>query len=300
VFTSGKLKNKIAPYLFTLPAAVVLMMLMVLPILYAFNLSFLRYRMDMPTSTVKFIGLENYHRIFKSQEFISSLSWTLVFTVIVVSLELVLGMIIAQLLNSKLLKKSSMVFRTILFIPMMVSPIVVGVIWRMIFEAKFGILNYLLSLASLHGVNWLGAEIPAKAALIITEVWHNTPFVMLVLLAALQTVPNEIYDAALVDGSSAMTTFFRITLPHIRNFIALVVSIRLMDALRYFDEIFTLTNGGPGTSTQTTGYMIYQMVFRYSEVGLGAAGAFIFLVLIFMISMISLGVLRRESSVDLG
>ncbi len=162
------------------------------------------------------------------------------------------------------------------------------------FEAKFGPINYLLNCLGFPSVNWLAEETPAKIALITTDVWHYTAFVMLVFLAALQTVPEELYEAAMVEGANGFQTFFKITLPYLRNFVALIVSVRLMDALRFFDEIFVLTKGGPGISTQTAGFTVYRLAFRYSDAGAGSAGAFVFLILIAAVSLLSMFFDQRQ------
>ena len=242
-----------------------------------------------------FNGLDNYKYIFTNEEFLYSLKWTLIFTVVVVSLELIFGMLLALFLNNKAVKKRAVPFRTVLFLPMMISPIITGVMWRVLFEAKFGPINYLLNCLGFPSVNWLAEETPAKIALITTDVWHYTAFVMLVFLAALQTVPEELYEAAMVEGANGFQTFFKITLPYLRNFVALIVSVRLMDALRFFDEIFVLTKGGPGISTQTAGFTVYRLAFRYSDAGAGSAGAFVFLILIAAVSLLSMFLIKGRS-----
>ena len=247
----GRLNHsqRIAPYLFILPAMLLTAVLMLYPIFYSLYLSFHKYMLNVPVDRMAFNGLDNYKYIFTNEEFLYSLKWTLIFTVVVVSLELIFGMLLALFLNNKAVKKRAVPFRTLLFLPMMISPIITGVMWRVLFEAKFGPINYLLNCLGFPSVNWLAEETPAKIALITTDVWHYTAFVMLVFLAALQTVPEELYEAAMVEGANGFQTFFKITLPYLRNFVALIVSVRLMDALRFFDEIFVLTKGGPGIST---------------------------------------------------
>ena len=293
----GRLNHsqRIAPYLFILPAMLLTAVLMLYPIFYSLYLSFHKYMLNVPVDRMAFNGLDNYKYIFTNEEFLYSLKWTLIFTVVVVSLELIFGMLLALFLNNKAVKKSAVPFRTLLFLPMMISPIITGVMWRVLFEAKFGPINYLLNCLGFPSVNWLAEETPAKIALITTDVWHYTAFVMLVFLAALQTVPEELYEAAMVEGANGFQTFFKITLPYLRNFVALIVSVRLMDALRFFDEIFVLTKGGPGISTQTAGFTVYRLAFRYSDAGAGSAGAFVFLILIAAVSLLSMFLIKGRS-----
>lgn len=293
----GRLNHsqRIAPYLFILPAMLLTAVLMLYPIFYSLYLSFHKYMLNVPVDRMAFNGLDNYKYIFTNEEFLYSLKWTLIFTVVVVSLELIFGMLLALFLNNKAVKKRAVPFRTLLFLPMMISPIITGVMWRVLFEAKFGPINYLLNCLGFPSVNWLAEETPAKIALITTDVWHYTAFVMLVFLAALQTVPEELYEAAMVEGANGFQTFFKITLPYLRNFVALFVSVRLMDALRFFDEIFVLTKGGPGISTQTAGFTVYRLAFRYSDAGAGSAGAFVFLILIAAVSLLSMFLIKGRS-----
>ena len=293
----GRLNHsqRIAPYLFILPAMLLTAVLMLYPIFYSLYLSFHKYMLNVPVDRMAFNGLDNYKYIFTNEEFLYSLKWTLIFTVVVVSLELIFGMLLALFLNNKAVKKRAVPFRTLLFLPMMISPIITGVMWRVLFEAKFGPINYLLNCLGFPSVNWLAEETPAKIALITTDVWHYTAFVMLVFLAALQTVPEELYEAAMVEGANGFQTFFKITLPYLRNFVALIVSVRLMDALRFFDEIFVLTKGGPGISTQTAGFTVYRLAFRYSDAGAGSAGAFVFLNLIAAVSLLSMFLIKGRS-----
>ena len=291
----SRLGSKIAPYLFILPAIILIVLLVLYPVCYSLYLSFHKYMLNLPMDRIFFNGLDNYRKIFTDKEFLYSLRWTLLFTAIVVSIELILGIGLASILNNKLIKRRAVIFRTILFLPMMLSPIITGVMWRILFEAKFGVVNYLMECLGLNRINWLAEEIPAKLALIVTDVWHNTAFVMLIFLAALQTVPEELYEAAVLDGAGAAEKFFKITIPYLRNFLGLIVSVRLMDALRFFDEIFVLTNGGPGVSTQTAGFTIYRQAFRYSNVGVGSAGAFVFLILIAGVSLASLRLIQGKN-----
>ena len=293
----GRLNHsqRIAPYLFILPAMLLTAVLMLYPIFYSLYLSFHKYMLNVPVDRMAFNGLDNYKYIFTNEEFLYSLKWTLIFTVVVVSLEFIFGMLLALILNNKAVKKRAVPFRTLLFLPMMISPIITGVMWRVLFEAKFGPINYLLNCLGFPSVNWLAEETPAKIALITTDVWHYTAFVMLVFLAALQTVPEELYEAAMVEGANGFQTFFKITLPYLRNFVALIVSVRLMDALRFFDEIFVLTKGGPGISTQTAGFTVYRLAFRYSDAGAGSAGAFVFLILIAAVSLLSMFLIKGRS-----
>lgn len=284
-------------FLFIFPAIFLMVLLLILPILYSFYLSLEHYNLNLPVITRKFVGFKNYISILTDENFLSSLSWTFIFSITAVLIELVLGTWFALLINNKLIKKQSNAFLTLLFLPMMTSPVVTAIMWKIIFGAKYGVVNYFLNLCGVNSINWLSGEWTSRVVIIITDVWQFTPFVMLIMTAALQTVPDELYDSARIDGANRSQTLFKITLPSIRNFVAIVVSVRFMDAIRYFDGIFILTNGGPGHTTETTGYTIYKYAFRYGEIGLGSAGGFIFLVLIIIISVFLLFTIQKKKEV---
>ena len=158
----------------------------------------------------------------------------------------------------------------------------------------YGVVNNTFALLNLPQPNWLGETFYARVAIIIVEIWMATPFCVLVFQAALKTVSTEMIEAARVDGASGVKIFFSITLPTIRNFIALVVSMRISDALRAFDAVMQLTNGAPGASTETIGTTIYKTAFRYNNVGQGSAGAFIFFVVVSIVAVTTMVLMRKR------
>ena len=158
----------------------------------------------------------------------------------------------------------------------------------------YGVLNGLLVSMGLDRVEWLSAVVPARIALVIVEVWATTPLCMLIFMAALKTVPEELLEAATIDGANWRQKFFQVIMPLIRNFTVLVLTMRFMDAIRMFDIVYNLTNGGPGTSTETLASTIYKMAFRYYNVGEGSAGAFIFFVLIVLFSLLIMKLTGKE------
>jgi multiple sugar transport system permease protein len=249
----------------------------------------------MPSSTIHFIGLQNYLKMLVKPEFHKAFGWTLQFAAAAVTAETVLGLAIALMLNSENSQKYSGLFKTLFVIPMMIAPVVSATIWKLLFYPVYGVVNCTLELLGLGSVNWLGETFYAKIAVIIVEIWAATPFCILVYLAALKTVPSEMVEAARVDGASAFQVFFNIILPAIRNFVALVISIRLSDALRVFDVIMQLTNGAPGVSTETIGTTIYKTAFRYNNIGEGSAGAFIFFVIVSAVAFTSMIFMRRRA-----
>lgn len=287
--------EKIAPVIFLAPAVVMLICISVIPIGYSFYLSFQSYNLAMPPSTRHFIGLKNYIDMLTNENFLDSIQWTLTFALIVVVVETVLGLLIASMLNSDLANKFAAPFKTLLIIPMMVAAVVSATVWKLMFYPVYGVINNTFKLIGLTEINWLGESFWAKVAIIIVEIWMATPFCVLVFQAALKTVSSEMIEAARVDGASGVRIFFSITLPTIRNFIALVVSIRISDALRAFDAVMQLTNGAPGASTETIGTTIYKTAFRYNNVGQGSAGAFIFFVVVSIVAVVTMIIMRKKN-----
>lgn len=274
--------DRAAPIVFIMPVAIFLLLTCVVPILYSFELSFTRYNLFLPQNAGKFVGISNYLKMLTYQPFLASIRWTILFSVTVVLLDIVFGMLLALILNE--IAHGSFIYKTIFIIPMMIAPAVIGNIWRLMLAPDYGVINNLLNLVGIKSVMWLTTEIPAKAAIIFVELWSSIPFCMLIFLGALKTVPSDLYEAAAIDGAGKLKCFLHITLPSIRNFIGIVVTIRVMDSLRSFDVVYNLTNGGPGTATETIGTTIYKTAFRYSDLGAGSAGAFLFFILITVVS----------------
>jgi multiple sugar transport system permease protein len=288
-------RERLAPVVFLAPAVALLVLIALVPLCYSLYISTQHYNIAMPASSIRFIGLENYLKTLVKPEFGQALGWTVQFAAIAVVAETLLGLLIALMLNSENSRPYSGAFKTLFIIPMMIAPVVSATLWKLLFYPVYGVVNCTLNLLGHPGVNWLGETFYAKIAIMIVEIWSATPFCVLVYQAALKTVPAEMLEAARVDGATGPRVFFHITLPAIRNFVALVVSIRLSDALRVFDVIMQLTNGAPGASTETIGTTIYKTAFRYNNVGEGSAGAFLFFALVSAVAFTSMVLMRRRA-----
>jgi ABC-type sugar transport system permease subunit len=280
--------------LLVLPAAILLFGLMIAPLVYSSSLSLLRWNLTDPIAGRSFVGLSNFVDAFRNPSFENSLKVTTTYCVGSVSVELTFGLLLALILNSRR-NSATAILRTLLLAPAMLTPIVAGIVWRWIYAGDYGVLNYMLRA-------WLGVQSPpmwlarpetAMIALIIVDAWVNTPFCMLILLAGLQMIPDELYEAAATDGASAMRSFFGITLPLLKRAIAIVLLIRSMDAFRVFDSIFALTMGGPANSTETVVFYTYKVGFRYWHMGLGAAMSTIIFFTIFILSLVYIRVLHE-------
>ncbi|MFN8490184.1 MAG: sugar ABC transporter permease [Caldilineaceae bacterium] len=282
------------PSLFLLPALLILFGVVLFPILNAFVLSFFRYQLNMPGLGIKFVGLANYAYIFQDKEMLDSVTWTLEFAAVVVTVELVVGMIFALVLNSQVLGKLREPLRAVFLVPIMLSGVVSGLMWRLLFDPEFGPVNHLMSTIGVGMVHWGSEVATARLMVIITDIWLATPFCMLVLLAGMQGISQDYIEAAAIDGASTFQTFTYITLPLLRFPIMVVLVTRSMDALRAFDMIYTLTGGGPGASTSTVMYYNYRYAFAYFQMGRATAMSIVFALLIFAISFFMMRLLRRD------
>lgn len=285
------------PYLFILPALLALAAFIAYPVGYSFWLSFRDYQLNMPILGKPWVGLENYQRLPDDEALVASIKWTMTFAAITVPVGFVLGMAMALVLNSSYLGVARGLLRGVFLLPMMLAGIVAGFMWRMLFDPEYGPINHLIGLLGFGRVSWFGDVQAAKAAVIITELWLSTPFVMLVLIAGLQGIPDDYLEAARIDGASALQSFFQIMLPLLRPAIAVVIVIRTMDALRAFDVIYALTNGGPGTDTATVMFYNYRY-FSYFQMGRASALSFTVLVAIAAITLVYLWLMKPAQDQD--
>jgi len=269
-------------WLLLIPSLVVILGVTLWPILSTFVLSF--YHAPPGINQVRtFVGLGNYATMLKDRTFWETIGRTLHFTVVSVGLELILGLAIAQLIHSR--PWGWRFLRFSLIIPWAVPTIVNGAMWRWIYSADFGALNGLLMQFGLikHYVPWLTLPNAAMNLVILADVWHTVPFAALILQSALATLPEELNEAAAVDGANAFQRFWRIRLPLLRPAILVVLIVRTVDAFRVFDIVYIITNGGPAFKTITISYLTYLNTFSYGQQGIGAALSF--LISIFTIGM---------------
>ncbi len=293
-----RLRQNIAPYWFILPALLVLATFIAYPVLYSFWLSFHQYQWNMPAMGKPFVGLANYLDILTNKELLQSIAWTAGFTIVSVPIECILGLGLALVLNSKaLVWWARGLFRGVFLVPMMLAPVIAAFMWRMMFDAEYGPVNHLITLFGLEPISWFTSATTARAAVILTDIWLATPFAMLVLLAGLQGISEEYYEAARIDGASGWQLLRMITLPLLKYPIMIVLIIRTMDALRIFDQIYILTSGGPGTATTTVMYYTYRFAFAFYQMGRASAVSFAILLVISTITFGYLVILRRSEGV---
>jgi ABC-type sugar transport system permease subunit len=279
-------------WLLLLPALLILLGVTLWPIIYTFILSF----ENAPTGIHQvrtFVGLANYIEMLKDQTFWETIGRTLYFTVASVSLELVLGLAVAQLIHSR--PWGWKFLRFALIIPWAVPTIVNGSMWRWIYSADFGALNGVLMQFGLikHYIPWLTLPNMAMPLVIVADVWHMMPFVALILQAALAGLSAELDEAAAVDGANAWQRFWKIRFPLLRPAILVALIARTVDAFRVFDIVYILTNGGPASKTMTITYLTYLNSFSYGKQGIGAALSFLISFFTIIMAFIYIKVLYR-------
>ena len=267
-------------YLFVSPAVIILSIVILAPITIAIITSFYDYTLINRTLD-SFIGLRNYFESVSNEKFIHSAIVTIIFVILVVLFEFIIGFLIAILLNQ--VERFRNIYYFILLIPLLINPIVVGLIWRMFLHPQLGILNYLISLIGIDPVNWLGDPQNAFITIIFVDIWHQVSFMIILLLAGLASIPEEPYEAARVDGANAFQQFRDITLPYMRPVIIITLLIRLIFALKTYDLIYIMTKGGPGDATDLISYYIYRSAFIGLDLGQAASMSVILLLIVCVI-----------------
>lgn len=260
------------------PAVFLLLLIGLFPLIYSLVVSFMR--IDMMDTDTSFAGLYNYTQLFKDKRLWESLLHTALITLIALPVELLLGLAMAYLFLEKM--PGRQIFISLLVLPTIISPVVAGATWRLLFDNRFGPINQVLGWISGHPVAALWTISPnlVYPAIIFCEIWQWTPFMFLILLAALSNVDRSLTEAAEIDGAGFIRTFFRIVLPAIWPVMAIAILIRGLDLVRIFDIIWALTSGGPGTMTETISIYAYTQGFRQFETSYTAAIAFLVIVIL--------------------
>lgn len=279
--------SRIGDHLFMVPALIALIGVTLYPVLYVLWLSLHRRLLIFDIS--KFVGLENYRFLWHDQRFWNAFRNTVYFTGVSVTLELLLGLSIALLLNRTFKGKGLM--RTIVLIPWAIPTVVSAKMWEWLYNADFGLFNFLLG----EKINWLGNPFLALNAAVFMDVWKTTPFVVLLLMAGLQTIPRDLYKAARVDGAGNWTVFRAVTLPLLKPVILVTLIFRTLDAFRVFDAIYVLTGGGPANTTETLSIYAYKVLFQTLQFGYGSALSLAVFICVGLITVFYVRLLRRET-----
>jgi multiple sugar transport system permease protein len=257
------------------------MLITIFPTIYTLGLSFTKWELALPNRP--FIGLTNYAQLFRDTRFLHTIYLTALIVVVGVGVEMMLGFGLAQVLADRLFGKRIIV--SALLLPVMVMPVVSGYTWRLLWDAQYGPINQIIGwiIGRSFQYAWLAHIQTAIFAIMIAEIWQWTPFMLLVFLSGLASLDPELYEAADMDGASKWKKLWNLTIPLLRPIILVALLIRGLDSLKFFDIIFTLSKGGPGNSTETISYYIYQVGYQFFRLGYGAAASFLMLIALVVI-----------------
>ncbi|MEH0292202.1 sugar ABC transporter permease [Agrobacterium sp. CCNWLW71] len=286
----GSRPARLAPnyWPFVIPALVVISAVIVFPWVFTLWMSAHRWTLGQEQS---FIGFENYIRLASDGRFWESLWHTLIYTVLSVVAPLFLGTLAALVFDAQFPLRGFL--RGVFVMPMMATPVAIALVWTMMFHPQLGVLNYLLSFIGIGPLEWIYNQSTVIPSLVLVETWQWTPLVMLIVLGGLAAVPREPYESAEIDGANAWQKFRYLTMPMIAPFLMIAVIIRSIDAVKSFDIIYAMTQGGPGTASETINIYLYNTAFSYYDIGYGSAMAVVFFIIIVALSFVLLMVRQR-------
>jgi multiple sugar transport system permease protein len=284
--SAGKLRPGYWPFI--VPALVLVGAVIIFPWVFTIWMSGNQWQVGVPT---RFVWFDNYIRLAGDVRFWESMWHTLYYTVLSVVAPLILGTAAALVFDSKMPMRG--LLRGIFVMPMMATPVAVALVWTMMFHPQLGVLNYLLSLVHIPPQLWIFDQTTVIPSLVLVETWQWTPLVMLIVLGGLASMPREPFEGAEIDGANAWQKFRYITLPMIMPFMMIAVIIRSIDALKSFDIIYAMTQGGPGTASETINLYLYNVAFSYYDIGYGSAIAVVFFVIIVLMSLVLLHLRQR-------
>ena len=285
---SGKSRLRPSYWPFVIPALVTVGAVIVFPWLFTLWMSANEWQLG---GSQRFVGFANYLRLAGDARFWESMWHTIVYTVLSVVAPMVLGTIAALVFDSKLPMRG--LLRGIFVMPMMATPVAVALVWTMMYHPQLGVLNYLLSLIGIPPQEWIFNQNTVIPSLVAVETWQWTPLVMLIVLGGLASMPRDPFESAEIDGANGWQKFRYITLPMILPFIMVAVIIRSIDALKSFDIIYAMTQGGPGTASETINIYLYNVAFSYYDIGYASAIAVVFFIVIIAMSLVLLALRQR-------
>jgi multiple sugar transport system permease protein len=280
---------------FVIPALIVVLAVIVFPWLFTIWMSLREWKVGSSTT---FVGLANYLRLPNDPRFVEAVGHTIVYTALSVLLPLVLGTFAAVVFHQKFPGRGFL--RGIFIMPMMATPVAIALVWTMMFHPQLGVLNYLMSLVGLPAQLWVFHPATVIPSLVLVETWQWTPLVMLIVLGGLAAIPVEPYESAQIDGAGVWQMFRYITLPLITPFLFIAAMIRMIDAVKSFDIIFAITQGGPGSASETINLYLYSVAFIYYDLGYGSAIAVVFFILIVALAAALLHLRQRTLWTEIG
>lgn len=284
-----KYYGKTAPYLFLLPAGIVLLIFFFIPFFQTIGLSFLNYSNNIYNPS--FAGLENYVQILHNPIFYKVMWNTLLYLLVAVPILAIIPLFLAILINQKI--KGITLYKILIYLPVIVSIVVAAIAFKWLY-AQQGILNYILNVMHINSIGWLTDPKYAIYSVIIVTIWKGIGYYMMIYLAALMSVPKELYEACDIDGANFLTKHLTVTVPHIMPTIALVTTISSISAMKIFAEIYVMTKGGPLNSTKTIVYYIYEKAFENLDLGYASAMAVILLIIVMAFSLVNIFCFERN------
>jgi len=273
---------------FVVPALVVVLAIIIFPWLFTIWMSLNQWKVGSPTT---FVWLDNYLRLTSDPRFAEAATHTMVYTALSVLLPLTFGTLAAVVFHQRFIGRGFL--RGVFIMPMMATPVAIALVWTMMFHPQLGVLNYLLSLVGIPPQLWVFHPATVIPSLVLVETWQWTPLVMLIVLGGLAAIPTEPYESAQIDGANFWQVFRYITLPLIMPFLFIAGLIRMIDAVKSFDIIFAITQGGPGSASETINLYLYSVAFVYYDLGYGSAIAVIFFLLIVALAALMLYMRQR-------
>lgn len=286
--------RRLEPLFYIAPAFLVLAAILAYPLGYSFWLSFHEWTLRGFRQGVPWVGLDNYVGLFSNVEFVSSLRVTFTFMAGALTLEFLFGMALALLLDHDL--KGRGLMRSLILLPMMCTNVVIGLTWRLLFNYNFGLVNYYLVRLGLAPVEWLSKPAMALPSVIIVDVWNTTSFVALLLLAGLQALPEEPFEAARIDGASWWQVFRYLTLPLLRPTILVALLWRIIDTFRIFDVVYLLTAGGPARASETVSIYVYRYGFQTFNLGFASAASYMMILIMLIMAVVLARLIGRSEA----
>lgn len=285
---SGSWLDRNFKWVTTMPAVMFVIVMMAFPIVYTVRLSLYEWSMSAVTLP-RWVGLQNYADLLTSDRFWNSVKVTFYFSALALIIQVVLGVAIALLLHRQGMK----IAKTVFLMPMVATPVAMGLVWILMFEPTNGVLNQILTSVGLRPLAWLGSVDTVIPSLVIVDVWEWTPMITLIVLAGLSALPKDPFESAIVDGASSWQKLWYITLPMLRPTILVAVMLRLIDVLKTFDIIYATTQGGPGTASETLNIYGYVLAFQYYKFGSASAMIVVFFMIVLSFTLLLIGLRRK-------
>jgi len=279
-------KSFLGTYMFVVPAGFIMALGLLYPLVMAFQLSFFDWGMGTPWESRESMGVGWFVYMLSDKAVWESFWVTLRFGFWVVSIEMIIGTLLALLLEKPI--RGASIFRTMFILPLMISPVVVGLIWRYLFDARAGMINYYLGVIGIEPVLWLASPEMALTSLIISDVWQWTPFIFIIVLAGLQALPSEVVEASRIDGANWWQSTVLVKLPMIKTVLLIALLMRIIDVYKVVEVVFILTFGGPGRSTELLALHIYKTAFTAQQLGYASAISILLLAIVTLLSILVL------------